>query len=923
MNKKREYIEVKEFLKYIETRMGIVKTEFQKNNLMNVLMMDEKVRKYIKRDGKVFKIEKQLIDDQVKLYNESIHINKAVEIIQECIEDEDISVTKQYLQKICGSHTIPLIHLREVYVLSRKLLEIKRIIMEIKENECITSFQLYSYLNKKFVGCNIERTTWSFIAIAKKYKNEIILANDLKKFYKCDELYPKETVRKIAEEFRELCNTGYIKLINMTYEEYYDLNESDFKRDYIKITTTELKKLCKWQHEKGCEFIVIKNYFLNTNIKFISINRGNHKYVSKNEFNKHVSLVQKLEKDYIKLSDIEGRNIKREYIVRKGIKNIRYKGVTYIHKEDEKLLVEHLNQFHAKKQADTIESRFRIEYEKIEGKEQYPQFNKIFLEFVRIKGERSKNLIESTYMFSLYKAILENMEKDFNRMDDKEKSDLLWKVFLKNGHVNRFKRDMIFFNNYLSEKLKYSVQKLSLNDYSKPLECYEEEAYISLLAKIIEILADKEKVKKLYGNWKLSTAITYIFIHYTLAWRNRDLVEQLPIADLRHINGIEDGESFIKWLECGNEISEYQALEICNELENITERLRKTASKNEQELFCVISSEFSKNIATLLCICEASKSIYIEKVTKAKLLKNPNVFHEVSTQPQKIRELLIDAFALDINKILKGKFDNRRMNKSFLQLVRDKAEELGIAYSYYLAQISRGHKPIDGCFSEMTKIYLKKDISKASIKAFAMGTMGSVQHIMLELVNSEYNNLDDLKQIEAVKELDITAYAVETHVAKIVQKIQSMKKEVERYFRDGGDFQKFMEKLIYGQNVYGIERGTRCLLKITRDEKGIVRIKGCNYEKERNNFKCPRKRSTCIGCDYLIALRYFIYEFNRKINIFLDEMDKYETELERDILIDIFNQDYVPIMNEMAQVIGEEVYNIYDHKRTEKIMWSE
>lgn len=59
--------------------------------------------------------------------------------------------------------------------------------------------------------------------------------------------------------------------------------------------------------------------------------------------------------------------------------------------------------------------------------------------------------------------------------------------------------------------------------------------FITLLAKLTEVIADKDKIKLLYRDWRVSTAFTYVFIHYIVAWRKMDLIKQLPSADLRSI----------------------------------------------------------------------------------------------------------------------------------------------------------------------------------------------------------------------------------------------------------------------------------------------------------------------------------------------------------------------------------------------------
>ena len=57
---------------------------------------------------------------------------------------------------------------------------------------------------------------------------------------------------------------------------------------------------------------------------------------------------------------------------------------------------------------------------------------------------------------------------------------------------------------------------------------------------------------------------------------------------------------------------------------------------------------------------------------------------------------------------------------------------------------------------------------------------------------------------------------------------------------------------------------------------------------------------------YLIALRYFIYEFDKKFNDVLNDLEEATTEIDKDIAISSINELYIPLINDLAIVIGEE-----------------
>ena len=438
---------------------------------------------------------------------------------------------------------------------------------------------------------------------------------------------------------------------------------------------------------------------------------------------------------------------------------------------------------------------------------------------------------------------------------------------------------------------------------------------MSLLVHLIDIVAKKNNLQKLYRDWNLSSCVLYLFMHYCVAWRKMDLVDQLPIPSIRSIEGITDGESFIKWLEDGNELTENRSYKICKSIEEKTYRLRLKAKKNNAYLNCIISSHLIKEVALLLCINAANREIHYSKNNNFRL--EHRAFNAAYLENQKMKILLKDNFDIDLEEILGGAFDNIKMNKGFLSLVKEKSEELGIAYSYYYTQVARGHLSKNNTLSETTKIYLKKDISKASVMVFATGTMGSTAHTLLELVDPKFKSKSNEEKIIEIQNLNMTPYTIERNIKTIAKKILLIQDEIDNFFKQGGYKEGLLQDILYGQNFYGIEEKTKCLIKITRkNHVGITRIKSYNYDNiNGNNNHCPLNKLSCIGCEYMISLRYFIYEFEKKFNKILYDLEHFKTELDKEIAIDSINELYLPVLNDLALVLGDNIGKVINVNR--------
>ena len=65
----------------------------------------------------------------------------------------------------------------------------------------------------------------------------------------------------------------------------------------------------------------------------------------------------------------------------------------------------------------------------------------------------------------------------------------------------------------------------------------------------------------------------------------------------------------------------------------------------------------------------------------------------------------------------------------------------------------------------------------------------------------------------------------------------------------------------------------------------------------------------------MIALRYFIYEFEKKFNCVLDDLEYAKTELDKEIAIESVNQLYLPVATDLALVLGDNIKEVININR--------
>jgi len=927
-----DYITVKQYVEYLK-KNSINNTTISKANyrLKEALMVNEFDDNVIEINGVKY-IKKDYFEDSIELYKKSIGINIATKKIIEYWGEEINSFRNisRIIEKKCNAYLITLINRRNYYISKDNFDLILKGIDEIKIKKCITRSRFSNIINNTFAGIEyVGLPKYGVIDFLRENKLEFVDNYFIGNFYPNNEyLYPKDTVDKVMEHLNDYIKTKKVKLLNIKFKEYLALNKNDFENKYKVLEKGDFLSL-KEPYNNTKHYSTIYSIFKDTNIKVIWIHKG-ETYISKKEFKEYMFF----RNGYV-VAKLYFNNLGIKFYAKiarnKGIEIMKYKQHSYIKKVDidryiKKVDIDrYINVSEYKSEFNGSNSlydrvRFKIEYYPNKNENKYPKLKEYIMDFTKHTNKSVNTMQYAHPIYRIYNILLDNMTKDLESKNEAENNRLFSKVIRIVYQSQNRRKMLIQFINYLIYNRYFKLNKIIDVKEKGNKEAYTKEQFITLLSKLLEIVDDENNLKKIYRNWNISSAVSYVFMHYCLAWRKMDLVSQLPMPNLNLIStDITDGESFIRWLENGNKITYEMAKDICKSLEEETERLRKKAHKNNVKLSCIISDALMNEVAILLCINEANRQIHSYKYKRTRY--KDRCFNEGYIRHKNIQMLFKENFDIDVEKILDGIFDNIRMNKGFLTLVKEKAEELNL-FAYHYAEVLRGHKPKAGALSETTKIYLDKDVARASVIAFATGTMGSVAYTLLQLVDKGFEDKSDIERIEAIQNLNMTPYTIEISLKVMSNKIAAIKNEIQKFFKQGGYKKSFLQELLYGENSYGIEEKTKCLIKIIKKEElGITRIKSMNYSDEKAPNKwCPFNRRSCIGCEYMIALRYFIYEFEKKFNQVLDDLEDAISPLDKEIAIESINELYIPVLNDLGIILGsEEVYKVINTKRYKKL----
>lgn len=872
-------------------------------------------------ENNIIYLEFYYVKKSIELYKDSIEV---VEVAKKLCEVNGIEANTNNLKRLTclikrkfDFYQIDLFALTKRYITISIYKDILNGNEDFKRKESITMSELLDKINSLF--CCVEYDSNHILFKMIKEHNIEVFDTDYKyNFIGFNQLrLPKDSVEKLIELFREYVK-AHIHLINISFEELSLLKESNFNEIYRELNEDDIKVIRGVYKAFTNKPKQLKRAFEDTNIKVIHLYTWRRMtYVSKKEIDEFVNSKRNYIHAHKYLSEHGCTQLVGSVAKNNGIHFEMFNNTYYATKSE---LDKYLKQFKYNLEyinAESLYDRVNLKIINLPHKREkdFPKVKELILDFTKQINSNSKVTLNAytPAIYDIYNIILDNIKFDLIKENKTYNNELFERIIKMIGYNSKLM--LISFINYLKEKKKFDLNGFINTRENKKIKPYKAENFINLLSYLLEIIYDENKFKKLYRNWNLSSTFLYVFLHFSLAWRRNDILTQIPIIDLKLIDlEIDNGESFIRWLEEGNKLSFEDCKYICKLVEERTNRLREKANKNKVQLRCIICDVLIEPIAILLTINEANRQIHTNKYKN--LQKYEKCMNIKYTVPTKIQEQFTKYFDIDIEEILEGTFDNRRMNKGFLTLVVEKAEELNL-FGYYITQLLRGHKFDRKKLSETTKIYLEKNTDINSVMAFSAGTMGSVNYLLNQLVDENFDKKNIEEKLLAMDETNLTPYAIEKNIKIISNKLSTLQLELKEYFTNNGDKKILLEDLLYGQSFYGIEERTKCLLKITRKENCITRIAPIDRRDDKLvKNKCPLNRRSCIGCDYVISLRYFIYVFEEKFKQILTKYEKAKSELDKEIITKSITNHYIPLLKDLTVLLEkEEVSKVIDINR--------
>ena len=584
----------------------------------------------------------------------------------------------------------------------------------------------------------------------------------------------------------------------------------------------------------------------------------------------------------------------------------------WINKSDIDNIVSHFNVRNKLNNAETIYGRLKVHLSSMEKikNDKIPKTLKYFDSYCLEKSNKSKArdiTNKATLYKNVYIVITSRLTKELYELDVQEIEDIT--LYAKQYSKTTATEFRLFYN-YVVKKQDMEGKVLSISKPKfKEIPAYQLETYFGILANIIEKLCDETFVNSLIGNRSLSSLVLYIYTHYMSVWRRRDIIEDLPKPNLKLI-GFNTGQEFIDWLKAGNVFTEKMGKSICEDVQEKIYIYRETANKNGGDLLLYVSEYMYSTYGLLLAICEANRQSH--KVGHSNI---DTMIAKGSVYTQRQRELLPLIFD-DVDAMFDGDvFSNKRANKGFETYVAKKSEEWNIGVGFILASIFRGHKINSSLIAEVTKVYITKDVNEASVRAFNMGVMSGIKYKLLEAIgvdtSGEKKELDKM-----VSEIKLNPLQTELIMKNLAEKSKIINEFLDKMLT-GKNPELTVKEVLYGKKSYGKHVYTKCLYRAFLNAQ-----EGQSEYISKQTKHCINSNSEgCIGCPFLIAERFFLYEIEKRLSSAVDNLNNAKSKIDKKIHFNRITGLYMPLLKEAFDELGmKQVESLIDVDRVVQVV---
>lgn len=829
--------------------------------------------------------KKEDVDAVYNYLNKSYDINEATEIIRQRTKHK--KVINETVRDIANNLNITF---DNIYFKKSKR------IMKNNIDELINYFKekYYPHERKSDISWLEKYIKVKYSIIEQNMNHNLVGQEELKKFYYKHTSKKKESKdTQFMKTLIGIFNKSEINFFMNKSKNYFYISNDDYEKFkiYIQENILNIDKIDNYYSFDEIRTILEKDYIYEIVKDLPKVALERKIYIEKKEIDKLVELKQRLIEvsELCEYLDVDVETLYR--ILRRF--NISYEDTKHlftgkaINRKYIKDLEEYITYKDEINKANNRYEKYQVEISRITKNSKVHKTYNYYEEYVlkRLKENNNNQIVSA--LVNIHKDILSRLKKEIIYYNDKELEGIIYKIGakqVKNEFINFLnyckKYNSIFAGTYLRDRNEY-----------EGYEAYTEDQWIRFgqILFVKDLPYYKISVEKAVENRNCAMVWLYCALNYICAWRKEDIINiQFPDIEILGISR----DRYLK-IVLEDKFTEEMAQKIVNNVINKINTLgvtpNKTKKNNKQVLKLVVCNSYAYTIGLLLYICEVHRRYYKpdKRLERERLI--------TSSIPNKKSEH-IKFFGEEYLKIFNGKcFSNMRSTKTISNYTQKISQQKGWGEGYYLVAIQRGHKFNKRGIPETTQVYLEsfnkdKDIDMITRGLFERGTFGFISYQLVKMLDNK--NVVNKKIDEQNMIIKEVVKFKSTDVERIIKNHYKFKYEVLNNIIDKSISKeiKFIDILKQISNGKASSKMSycQCLLKTIKED--------C----------CFKDKEECIGCNYLIPEMYFLMEFDNKINIHLEKMNKATLDYDKRRLSYVLINNYIPVLNEAIQYLGRE-----------------
>ncbi|WBL15220.1 helix-turn-helix domain-containing protein [Sutcliffiella sp. NC1] len=521
----------------------------------------------------------------------------------------------------------------------------------------------------------------------------------------------------------------------------------------------------------------------------------------------------------------------------------------------------------------------------------------------RIKYNEGQYIVNA--LFTIFSKIISQLSKEIMEHNDHEITE-----FISSLETKISKREFSFFIDFCKDSYltKYNnVYKVELYAGGDGKNPYTFQQWIDFGGILFNTEGDfyGDLIKKAMERRGYAMSWLFCAIHYTCAWRSKDLISKLPIPSLETILKMNEEEvlTTIKSRNFTKEMARRVIISIVSEIK----AFEKIPSKREKDkanpsLKFVVEESYVYQLGLLIALCEVHRrKVYRNNVSsnnKGQSGSGYGDFSSLITESATRRENHIKFFGEIYHEIFGEEgFTNQRANKTFMGIFQKKSQEHGWHIGYQMASIIRSHKPNKRGNALSTQVYLEhlnkgKDIDLITSALTERGTFGFIPYLILNTIKgSNFSELDMSEQNNEInKLLPLKPYEIERIVKESIANRSRTKDILKEIISNSSraELLEVMKKISNGDAPSKMEH-SQCLIKCI------------------DRSACINPSYTdCIGCDFHIPEMYFLLEFREMFEEILWQLQNTKHEFDKKRLSHAITVIYFPILKEAVASFGSQ-----------------